>query len=162
MIFLTIGTQLPFDRLVRTLDEIAPLLSEEIVGQIGDSNYRPKHFRAQRAFAPNEFESLMRQCRVIVSHAGIGTILNARKAGKPIILMPRLAKLGEHRNDHQTATCQQLSKANGVSVVYHESELLDIIKRDHAFAENDDTLSVVDRFVDRLRPYIFDPLVDHQ
>lgn len=124
MILLTIGTQLPFDRLVRAMDELAPRLGEEVIGQIGDSAaYRPAHFDAKARVPPAVFERYAKSARVIVSHAGIGTILNAGKLNKPIVVFPRRADLREHRNDHQLATCRQLRGRPGIYVAETVEEL---------------------------------------
>lgn len=117
MIFLTLGTQLPFPRLVRALDEVASDLGEPVFGQIGDSPYRPQHFESVPFLSPQEFRTRFAAARVIVGHAGIGTILSGLKAEKPLVLMARRAAQGEHRNDHQLATAAQLGRIPGIHVV---------------------------------------------
>lgn len=128
MILLTLGTQLPFDRLVRALDEIAPTLNQPIFGQIGRSTYRPKSFEWAETMDPRVFDEKFRSADLVVSHAGIGTILTAQKHGKPIILFPREARYGEHRNDHQLATCNQLAGRAGIYIAHTTEELADLIK----------------------------------
>ncbi len=54
---------------------------------------------------------------MIVSHAGMGTILKSIEYDKPLILVPRLASLGEHRNDHQVATASKLDNYLNIKVV---------------------------------------------
>ncbi|MCZ8158506.1 MAG: glycosyltransferase [Rhizobiaceae bacterium] len=116
MILVTVGTQLPFDRLVKYMDTIAAEIDEEVVAQIGKTTYAPKSMRFYERLSPVEFDELGRAARIIVSHAGIGTILSARRYGKPIVVVPRLALHGEHRNDHQIATCEQLIGVAGIQV----------------------------------------------
>ncbi|MBA4809155.1 glycosyltransferase [Brevundimonas sp.] len=128
MILLTIGTQLPFDRLVKALDEISPSLNRPIFGQIGKSSYRPTSFQWAERLAPKDFDEKFSAATVIVSHAGIGTILTAQKYGKPIILFPREARFGEHRNDHQLATCNQLAGRPGIGVARTPRELFLLIQ----------------------------------
>lgn len=123
MILLSVGTQLPFDRLVRLVDEIAVEISEEIFGQIGNGYYLPKNFAYFRTLNPNEFEKKIIASRVLVSHAGIGSLLGAKRYQKPIIFFPRRAALGEHRNDHQLATCSQLNSCAGIYVAKDRHEL---------------------------------------
>ncbi|MCM2476294.1 glucuronosyltransferase [Rhizobium sp. CG5] len=128
MILLTIGTQLPFDRLVREMDAYAASSDEDIFGQIGKAaGYIPQNFAHCLTMNPKEFEQKFASARVIVSHAGIGTILTARKHGKPIIVFPRQAKFGEHRNDHQLATCQQLGGKAGIYPVENADMLRDVL-----------------------------------
>lgn len=116
MIFLTLGTQLPFDRLVRALDEVTPDLDEPVFGQIGSSRVRPVNFESVDFLSPVEFQARFAAARVIVGHAGIGTILSGLKAEKPLVLMARRAAMGEHRNDHQLATVAQLGRIAGIHV----------------------------------------------
>lgn len=117
MIFLTLGTQLPFERLVKALDEVAPRLDEPVFGQIGNSPVAPQHFESTAFLAPQAFRERFAAARVIVGHAGIGTILSGLKAEKPLVLMARRAALGEHRNDHQMATAAQLGRIPGITIV---------------------------------------------
>lgn len=42
MIFATIGTQAPFDRFIKILDEIAPMSNELIIAQTYKGRYQPK------------------------------------------------------------------------------------------------------------------------
>lgn len=120
MIFLTVGTQLPFDRLVRALDAFAAARPGiEIFGQIADpgtDGYRPKHFPFVANLAPPEFQQRCRDARLIVAHAGMGSLITAMTFGKPILVMPRRGDLGEHRNDHQVATAARLGDRPGVAV----------------------------------------------
>lgn len=129
MILLTIGTQLPFDRLVEALDEFAPTLNEPIFGQIGASTYKPRNFEGVASVAPAEFDRKFKEARVVVAHAGIGTILSAQKHAKPLVLFPRRVAFGEHRNDHQLATCAQLGNKPGLYVAYEKSGLLELLQR---------------------------------
>ena len=111
MIFVVTGTQLPFDRLIRMLDEIAPQLDEEIVAQVNGSGYLPRHINTIDLLPPDEFDRLFSSARLIVAHAGIGTIITAMQQQKPIIIFPRIAALGEHRNEHQLATAEKMKEA---------------------------------------------------
>lgn len=128
MIFVTVGTQLPFDRLMRMFDEIAPQLGgEEIVAQSCAGAYTPRHFSTERFIEPRRFEQLMDQARVVVAHAGIGTILSAMKRRKPLVVVARRADLGEHRNDHQLATARYLAGSASVAVADDAAALLRLI-----------------------------------
>jgi UDP-N-acetylglucosamine transferase subunit ALG13 len=123
VIVVTVGTQLGFDRLIAAMDALAPDLGMPVIAQIGRGRYKPQHMEARARIAPDEFEQLVRQSRMIVSHAGIGTVLTAARLAKPIILMPRRADLGEHRSDHQLATVRRLEGRPGILIAWDESEL---------------------------------------
>jgi len=124
VIFLTVGTQLPFDRLVRAADAWAgDNPTSEIFAQIGHGAYRPRHMRWAAFLPPELFRDRLSSARLVVSHAGIGNLLLALEARKPIVLMPRRADLNEHRNDHQLATVKWLPQLPGVKIVQDAAEL---------------------------------------
>ena len=155
MILLTIGTQLPFDRLVRALDDLAPSLPEEIFGQIGAASYEPVHIHWTATLRPDQFEEKFRSASVIVSHAGIGTILTAQKLHKPLIIVPRLAKHGEHRNDHQLATANQVKDKPGVYVANDVDELPELLRRGDLEAARDDVeMAGRMNFVNNIRSFL--------
>ena len=123
MIFVTIGTQLPFDRLIRIIDEMAPQLNEEVIAQVYQCGFTPKNIKTVDFLAPDKFNTLFDKARLIVSHAGMGTILSALQKGKPIIVFPRIAAMGEHRNEHQLATARKFKELGSVNVAMNEEEL---------------------------------------
>jgi len=129
VIFVVTGTQLPFDRLIRMLDEIAPQLDEEIVAQVNGSGYLPRHINTIDLLPPDEFDRLFSSARLIVAHAGIGTIITAMQQQKPVIIFPRIAALGEHRNEHQLATAAKMKEAGWVYVANTKEELAELLQR---------------------------------
>lgn len=129
MILVTTGTQLPFDRLIMAIDELAPSLNEPVFAQIGVSGYRPRNIEWTAKLHPAQFDERMRAASLVVSHAGIGTILRAKRYGKPIILFPRQVIHGEQRNDHQLATCAQLAGEPGIYIARDRLGLCDLLLR---------------------------------
>ena len=130
MIFVTIGTQIPFDRLIEMLDRIAPELHEDIYAQILKGKYKPKHIKTLDFIEPDEFEEVFVQARLVVAHAGMGTILSSLRRSKPLIIFPRIAALGEHRNEHQTATALMIKENNYAYVATDEKELRELLHKD--------------------------------
>ncbi|MDB5525900.1 MAG: glycosyltransferase family 28 protein [Rhizobium sp.] len=130
MILVTVGTQLPFERLIQAIDEFATKLPEPVFAQIGRSSYRPKNIEFCETMVPRLFETKFQQASRIVSHAGTGSVLTAKRYGKPIILFPRRADAGEHRNDHQLATCEQLEGRPGIFVAYDIPRLEHLLSND--------------------------------
>ena len=127
MIFLTIGTHEPFDRLVRALDVWADQTARkhEIFAQIvspASGAYRPKNFETVTHLTPADYEAQILQADLIVSHAGMGSILTAFTHGKPIVIMPRRGHLRETRNDHQYTTVKNLAKRPMLFVAEDETE----------------------------------------
>lgn len=118
MIFATVGTQLPFDRLLLGLDTWAAANPDiPILAQAGASKRRFRHIETVGLLGQSDFRNRFAKARLVVAHAGMGTILSAAELGKPLILMPRRAKFGEHRNDHQQDTAREMARLSNVTVV---------------------------------------------
>lgn len=129
MIFVTIGTQAPFDRFIKIIDEVAPQINEEIIAQVYKCGFTPKNIKTVDFLAPDEFNNLFEKADLIISHAGMGTILSALQKHKPIIIFPRIAALGEHRNEHQLATAEKFKELGSVYVAMNEQELKELMLR---------------------------------
>lgn len=129
MIFVTTGTQLPFDCLIRAIDEIAADLGkEEIVAQSQKGSYVPHNIKVIQYLCTAEYKDMMSRARLIVSHAGTGTIISALMLKKPIIVMPRRASLGEHRNEHQLATVKKFEELQFVYAAYDNKQLQSLVR----------------------------------
>lgn len=124
MIFVTIGTQEPFDRLIKAVDDFAPQLQGiPIVAQVFNSTYKAKNLQTFDFLTPVEFENYFQQASLVISHAGMGTIISALVNAKPIVIVPRQVKYHEHRNDHQMATAKRFEALGYVNVIYDEQQL---------------------------------------
>ena len=123
MIFVAVGTQFPFDRLIKIMDGWAETHSEEVIAQISEGEYLPQHIKWQRFLDGEEYNKNIRQASVFVSHAGMGNIISAREQQTPIIVMNRQYKLGEHRNDHQADGLKWMGKLDGVYTASTQEEL---------------------------------------
>ncbi len=157
MILLTVGTQFPFDRLVRVVDDWASSNGRtDVVAQVGESLYTPRQLRSFAFTSPSELRRLQEQCSVMISHAGMGSIFAALELGKPIIIMPRDHTRGEHRNAHQLGTAQRFSSRAGVHVAADEVQLGNTLRRLDALIAPETTLSSVapPEFVDVLRRHL--------
>ena len=127
MIFATIGTQAPFERFVKMLDDLCKGLEEDVVVQTIKSEYVPQNVKCVDFLPPDVFAEYFNKARMVIAHAGMGTILSALKQDKPIIVVPRLASLKEHRNDHQMATAMRMDELGYVYVAYDKKQLKDLM-----------------------------------
>jgi UDP-N-acetylglucosamine transferase subunit ALG13 len=124
MIFVTVGTDQPFDRMLRVIDTWARENNRrDVFAQIGVGAWKPDFIESVEFLEPREFKWRFNEASLIISHAGMGTILSALFHGKPILVMPKLASLGEHRNEHQLATARSMMEMGKVSVALDEEEL---------------------------------------
>ena len=104
MIFITLGSQkFQFDRLLKAVDELVDsgVIAEPVFAQSGYSDYEPKHYSFKRFLDRNEFAARMDEADIVITHGGTGAIIGAVKKGKKVIAVPRLARYGEHVDDHQ-------------------------------------------------------------
>lgn len=128
MIFVTVGTQLPFDRLAGAVNEWARAHPDhEVVAQVGPTERQFDAMRCERHLAPQRFDELFTRADAVIAHAGMGTILSAANRRRPLLVMPRRAALGEHRNEHQLATAKRLEDRIGLVVAWDERDLIDKI-----------------------------------
>ncbi len=124
MIFVTVGTQFPFDRLVSAVDAWACRSKRrDVIAQIGEGVNTPSFIEWNRFVDASKCHDLLRDADLVVCHAGMGTVLTCLTSGTPVIVMPRLAALGEHRNDHQLDTVRWMRDLPGVRIVETVEEL---------------------------------------
>lgn len=157
MIFVTIGSLFPFDRFVRRLDEIASERPQyAFFAQIGDGRYEPRHMPFARMLPAREFRAKVEASRLIVAHAGMGSVITAMQAEKPIVILPRKFDHGEHTTDHQAATARWLTGKPGVTVCLEDEELgpaVDRLAGGETAVERMSTTAPPD-FLAKLRDYV--------
>jgi UDP-N-acetylglucosamine transferase subunit ALG13 len=154
MIFVTVGSQLPFDRLVKAVDEVAPSFPDQhIIAQVFGMKYQPRNIKTLDYISPADFKDYINAADLIISHAGTGTILSVSQLQKPLIVFPRLGKLKETRNDHQPATCRMLEKVSSLQVAYDEKQLKEKI---NAFFRNE--LPVMERIAAHASPQLINSI----
>ncbi len=124
MIFITVGTQVPFDRLIKLIDRWAVNEKEEIFAQIGDGGYIPKNFPSMDFLDEDEYMDIFNKSSIIISHAGMGTIISCLEKEKLILTLPRLHKYKEHRNDHQIFTTKSLSQKGYIYPIFNEEDMI--------------------------------------
>jgi UDP-N-acetylglucosamine transferase subunit ALG13 len=110
VIYVTVGGHHQgFNRLIVAADLLAPHFNEEMVIQRGASTYIPKNARSIDFVDFSAADDFIKNARVVVSHAGAGTLIAARKHGVPVVVVPRRAQYKEHFNDHQLDICAALA-----------------------------------------------------
>lgn len=123
MIFVAVGTQFSFDRLIQYMDEWAGDNNEPVFAQIGDGEYEPKHMQWERFLNGDQYNQYIKDSVAFVSHAGMGNIISAREHQTPIIVINRQFELGEHRNNHQADGLLWMGKLPGVFTASTKDEL---------------------------------------
>ena len=125
MIFVTVGHQMPFDRMIRLVDQWAGTNPQQtIFAQIGESSYQPQHMEYARLLSRGDFDSYLQRCDSVIAHAGTGTIIQVLGQDKPLLVFPRLSKLAETRNDHQVGTARHFANKGQLLAAFDEQEFL--------------------------------------
>ena len=138
MIFVTLGSQkFQFNRLLQQIDDLVEqgIIKDEIYAQIGYSDYQPKHYNYKQFLDRDEFVAMEANADIVITHGGTGAIIGAVKKGKKVIAVPRLAKFGEHVDDHQLQLISEFKNQNLICGIEDCSELqlaLDYVKQ-HKF-----------------------------
>ena len=160
MLFLTIGTLFGFDRLVKAVDDAigAGKIKDDVFAQIGPGKYHPKHMQFVEVLSKVEFDQKLAASEGLISHAGIGSISAAIKSGRPMVVLPRLRRHGEHVNDHQLHTARKFESLGCVLVAYDEIELPDRCAQLKSFRPASRNANVTG-LVQRLRQFL--SKVDH-
>jgi len=131
LIFVCVGSrEYQFDRLIKKLDELIEQgsITETVYAQIGQSSYIPKFFEYERFMDVEKFKEYQSKADLIISHGGTGALIGALKLGKQVIAVPRLAKYGEHTDDHQTQVAGVLADEGYLKCVLEIDSLFEAIQ----------------------------------
>lgn len=144
MILVTLGTQdKPFTRLLQKLENLKKegKLSEDIIVQAGYTQFVSDHVKVQAYYSQVELDNLRQQASLIITHGGVGSILDGLKVHKKVIGIARLKQYGEHTNDHQLEILESF---------HQEGYILACLNLD----DLDQILINIDSFIPK--PYPFD------
>ncbi len=131
MIFVTVGTQdWSFKRLIEAVEKavIDKKITDEVIIQAGNTKYESEYVKILNYIPFEEFASFMEKADIIITHGGVGSILNAVKLGKKVIAVPRLAKYNEHVNDHQLQVIRKMTDDGYILSTEDETLIVDKIK----------------------------------
>ena len=131
MIFVTVGThEQPFNRLIKKVDELVASgdIKEKVVVQTGFSTYKPKHCEAHKMMSFDEMQQALKDARIVITHGGPSSFIEALQFGKVPIVVPRQEKYHEHVNDQQVEFTKLIAKRmNNIIPVYDVNNLLNTI-----------------------------------
>ncbi len=163
MIFVTLGANPhPFTRLAKKMDEMfgSGEIKEDVIMQLGTTPYKPAHIKNYKKFfetgAGGEHEKILRNCSIIISHAGLGNIMQARKFKKPIIVVPRRKKYGEHIDDHQSEIAKYMEKRGMCVAVYDLKSLKEKIQEakkmrlEYTDKKSSEAVKMIKQYVNRV------------
>lgn len=127
-VFVTVGSVFRFDRLVAAVDEWAAMraaagASLPMLAQIGANARPPRHMPWVERLDRIAFEEAVKGARLVIAHAGVGSVVTAAQFARPVVVLPRRAAFGEHTSDHQVETAGWLRQKPGVWVADTEADL---------------------------------------
>lgn len=129
MIFVTVGTARDFSRLIKKVDEIAGKIKEEIIIQKGQTKYNPKNCKYFKFVSRDKFLEYIKKADIVITHGGVGIIINSLQQGKPTIVVPRRKKYNEHKNDHQMDIAKELESEGEILACYDVEYLEEKIRK---------------------------------
>lgn len=126
MIFVAVGTQkFQFNRLLEEIDTLVKkgVITESVIVQNGHSAFHSSHCDTVDFMSNEEFQKTISDCRILITHAGIGTIIKGLEKQKKIIVVPRQKAFHEHVDEHQNEIAQKFEAMGYVRVCRNMEEL---------------------------------------
>lgn len=158
MIFVTLGSQkFQFNRLLIELDKLLEekKICNDIFAQIGYSDYKPKNYEFKEFLDREQFAEFMDKCDTVITHGGTGAIVGAVKRDKKVIAVPRLAKFGEHVDDHQLQIIDQFTNMNFIvgvkdtNEIYEALELLKTMKFKKYISNTENIINEIEKYINQ-------------
>ncbi|WP_157537016.1 glycosyltransferase [Nocardioides sp. Root190] len=112
----------PFDRLVRWAAGLEERAGVSVHVQHGSTTL-PPGLPGASMLAPEPMDDLLHRASAVITHAGPGSIMDARDHGHVPIVVPRDPHLGEHVDDHQLRFARFIARSGAIMTAYDEDEL---------------------------------------
>ena len=131
MILITLGTQ---DKQVTRLLKVVQNeidkgnIKDKVVVQAGHTKFESNDMEIFDLIDRERFSNLISECDILITHGGVGSIINGLRNNKKVIVAPRLAKYDEHMNDHQLQITENFYKAGYILPLYENDDLGKILK----------------------------------
>ena len=140
MIYVTLGTQkFEFNRVLEYIDNAIEtgIIQQEVCVQAGYSSYNAKNFKVQKFIEKDEVEKLIDKSSFIISHGGSGSMIDALRIKKKMIIIPRDEKYGEHIDNHQFELVDKFSEKGLILKANTQDEFFQQLKNIEKFEPND-------------------------
>ena len=132
MIFVTLGTQdKGFKRLLDAIQKQIDngIIKERVVVQAGCTKYDSKDMEIFDLIPGDDFNKLMEECDILITHGGVGSIIGGLKNKKKVIAAARLKRFNEHTNDHQLQIIQTMEEEGYIIALHNFDELNQCLKK---------------------------------
>lgn len=156
MVLVLLGTQ--NNSFIRLLKEIERCIDngsikEEVIAQIGNTKYDTEKMTIKDFYSQQEISELTSKARFIITHGGVGSIINSIRKGKKVIAVPRLRTYKEHVNDHQIQIIEALAQsgfiigANDVSEIEEKIKLIDKFEPNKFISNTDNMINKIEKYI---------------
>ncbi len=153
MILVLLGTQdKPFSRLLDAIEKTN--LKDEIIVQAGFTKYKSNRMKIFDYISNSDLEDLIKKCDIIITHAGVGSIMTGLKYNKKIIGAARLKKYGEHTNNHQLQILNNFYESGYILKLEDFNKLEDVIKAAKGFkpkrfkSNTENIIKAIEEYID--------------
>ena len=136
MILVTLGTQdKPFERLIKGVEKQIELgnIKDEVIVQAGCTKYKSNKMKILKYITINDFNKLLEDANFIITHGGVGSIIEGLKLGKKVIAVARKKEYGEHVNNHQEQIVENFGDEGYIIPVFDIDKLDLALKRLESF-----------------------------
>lgn len=157
MILVILGTQdKKFERLLKAVDKQIKLgnIDDEVIVQAGFTKYESDKMKIFDLIPMNDFDTLVKKADLIITHGGVGSILNGIRNNKKVIAAPRLVKYGEHENDHQVQIVEEFVKEGYILECRNLNHLDKVLKEVKKFkpkkyqSDNSKMIHLLEEFIE--------------
>ena len=156
MIFVTLGTQdKPFTRLLEAIQKQidAGIIKDKVIVQAGYTKFESDDMKIYELINMDEFDKLIKECDILITHGGVGSITGGLMHGKKVIAAARLKEYKEHTNDHQVQIIEVFSKAGYILKLDDFDKLDEVLRKSKKFKPKR-FISNTDKFINNLKNYI--------
>lgn len=159
MIFVTLGTNdESFERLLKAIDKEIENgnIKQRVVVQAGCTKYTSKNMEIVDLLPREEFDRLISECDLLITHGGVGSILSGINNGKKVIAVPRLSKYNEHGNDHQLQIVENFSKRKYILELKDMNKLTKTIEKAKTFkpqkfvSNTNNIIKMIEDYIDNI------------
>ncbi len=136
MILVTLGTQdKSFARLLEAIQKQIDMgnIKEKVIVQAGFTKYDSKDMEILDLIPYDDFDKYIKECDLLITHGGVGSIITGLKYKKKVIAGARLAKYKEHTNDHQLQIIENLSRDGYILALDDFSKLDEVLIKSKKF-----------------------------
>lgn len=156
MIFVTLGTQdKSFKRLLDAIEKQIDngIIKDKVIVQAGYTDYISNKMEILKIIPMEDFENYIKECDLLITHAGVGSIMAGLNNNKKVIAAARLKEYNEHTNDHQKQIATEFEKMGYIIYLDDFDKLDEVLKKVKTFkpkklkSNNTNFIKIIENFI---------------